>query len=160
MISQWSVSQWSISHCSRQSAFFVAIVATFAFLATYPARLSAQDTGSSIPQTAQQAAGALTGDQQSAANSALCSAIGSQVPNPAAAAPSVLSSPAVIAAAASTFANSTKIPLPSATSMLKGYVAQHATDILASCAVSNATSGLTPKIPGASSMPSIPKMPY
>ena len=150
MISQWS----------KQSALFAAIVAALAFLVAYPEGLRAQDTGSSMPQAAQQAAAALTGDQQSAANSALCSALGSQVPNPAAAAPSVLGSPAVISAAASTFAGSTNLPLPSATSMLQGYVAQHATDILASCAVSNATGGLTSKIPGASSMPSMPKVPY
>ena len=156
MISQLSVSQWSISHRLKQSALFAIIGAAFAFLVAHPAGLRAQDTGSSMPQTAQQAAGALTGDQQSAANSALCSAIGSQVPNPAAAAPSDLSSPAVISAAASTFAGSTNLPLPSATSMLQGYVAQHATDILASCAVSNATSGVTSKIPGASSLPSMP----
>ncbi len=143
------------SHWSKQST----ILAALALLVAYPAGLPAQDTGSSMAQTAQQAAGTLTGDQQSAANSALCSAIGSQIPNPAAAAPSDLSSPAVISTAASTFAGSTNLPLPSATSMLQGYVAQHATDILASCAVSNATSGLTSKIPGASSMPSLPKMP-
>ena len=160
MISQLSMSQRSISHRSKQSALFAVIVAVFAFLVAYPAGLRAQDAGSSMPQTAQQAAGALTGDQQSAANSALCSAIGRQVPNPAAAAPSVLSSPGLISAAASTFASGTKLPLPTATSMLQGYVAQHATDILASCAVTNATSGLTPKIPGASGMPSMPKMPY
>jgi hypothetical protein len=160
MIAQLSMSQWSISYWSRKSVLSAAIVA-FVFLAAYPARLRAQDTGSSMPQAAQQAAGALTGDQQTAANSALCSAIGSQVPNPAEAAPSVLSSPAVISAAASTFASSMKLPLPSATSMLQGYVSQHASDILASCAFSNATSGLTSKIPGASSsMPSMPKMPY
>ncbi|HEY6418608.1 MAG TPA: hypothetical protein VIX59_06355 [Candidatus Binataceae bacterium] len=129
-----------------------------AVLVTYPAGLRAQDTGSSMmPQAAQQAATALTGDQQTAANSALCSALGSQVPNPATAAPSVLSSPSVISTAAATFAGSTSLPLPSATSMLQGYVAQHATDILASCAVSNATSGLTSKIPAA--MPSMPAMP-
>jgi hypothetical protein len=38
-------------------------------------------------------------------------------------------------------------------------VAQHGTDILASCATSNATSGLTSKLPAAGSFPSIPKMP-
>ena len=156
MISQLSMSQWFTSHRFRQSALFAIIGAAFAFLAAYPTGLRAQDTGAAVPQAAQQAAGALTGDQQSAANSALCSAIGSQVPNPAAAAPSDLSSPAVMSAAASTFAGSTNLPLPSATSMLQGYVAQHATDILASCAVNNATSGVTSKIPGASSLPSMP----
>jgi hypothetical protein len=57
--------------------------------------------------------------------------------------------------AASSFAGSTHLPLPSATELLKGYVAQHGTDILASCA----TSGLTSKLPAAGSFPSIPKMP-
>ncbi len=101
------------------------------------------------------AAQALTGGQQSAANSALCSALGSHFPNPAAAGPSALSDPAVMSTAASSFAGSTSLPLSSATDMLKGYVAQHATDILASCA----TSGVTSKIPGAGSLPSVPNMP-
>jgi hypothetical protein len=152
---QCSISYWS----RRQLSLFIAVVA-LVFLAVYSGKLRAQDNGSSMPQTAQQAAGALTGDQQSAANSALCSALGNQVPNPAAASPSALSSPGVISAAASMFASSTKLPLPSATSMLQGYVSQHATDILASCAVSNATGGLAPKLPGTSSIPSMPKMPY
>ena len=155
MISELSISEWSISRWSRRTALFVAIAAC-AFLAAHPARLRAQDTGSSM---AQQAAVALTGDQQSLANRALCSALGSQVPNPAAATPSVLSSSGVISAAAAMFASGAKLPLPSATSMLQGYVAQHASDILASCAVSNATSGVAAKIPGASGMPSMPKMP-
>ena len=140
---------------SRQSALCAVIVAGLALLVACPAELRAQDAGSAMPQ----AAAALTSDQQSAANSALCSALGSQVPNPAAAAPSDLSSPGVLSAAATTFAGSTQLPLPSATSMLQGYVAQHATDILASCAVSNAAGGLTSKIPGASGMPSMPSMP-
>ena len=83
MISQRSMSQWSTFHKFRQSARFAIIGAAFAFLAVYPAGLGAQDTGASMPPAAQQAAGALTGAQQSAANSALCSTIGSQVPNPA-----------------------------------------------------------------------------
>jgi hypothetical protein len=136
------------------------IVAAFAFLVANPAGLRAQDTGSSMAQTAQQAAGSLTGDQQTAANSALCSALGNSVPNSASATPSDLGSSAVISAAASKFAGSTSLPLPSATTMLQGYVAQHATDILASCAVSKATGGVTSQIPGASNVPSIPKMPY
>ena len=157
MISKLSMSEWSISHGFKRSVLLTVVGG--ALLAAYPSGLRAQDSSSSTTQTAQQAAGALTGDQQSAANKALCSAIGSQVPNPAAAAPSDLSSSAVISAAASTFAGSTNLPLPSATSMLQGYVSQHATDILASCAVSNAASGVTSKIPGASSLPSIPSMP-
>lgn len=159
MTSQLSMSQWSVSRRSRESALLVAVVAMFAFLIAYPAGSFAQDSASSMAQSAQQAASSLTGSQQSAANSALCSAVGSQVPNAASADPSVLSSPAVMSTAATTFAGSTSLPLASATTMLQSYVAAHATDILASCAVSNATGGLTSKIPGASSMPSMPKMP-
>jgi hypothetical protein len=70
-----------------------------------------------------------------------------------------LSSPAVISSAAPIFAGSAHLPLPSATSMLQQYVTQHATDILASCAASNATGGLAPTIPGSANMPSVPKMP-
>jgi hypothetical protein len=110
---------------------------------------------SSYLPAAPSAAQALTSGQQSAANSALCSALGSHFPNPAAAGPSALSDPAVMSTAASSFAGSTSLPLSSATDMLKGYVAQHATDILASCA----TSGVTSKIPGTGSLPSVPNMP-
>jgi hypothetical protein len=108
---------------------------------------------------AQQAAPSLSGDQQSAAKSALCSAIASRFPNPAAAGPSALSDPGVLSTAASLFAGSARLPLPSATDMIKAYAMQHATDILGSCAVANATSGVTPQVPGASGLPSIPKLP-
>jgi hypothetical protein len=145
-----------ITHRSKQSAIFGAL----ALMLAWPAGLRAQDTGASMPQAAQQAATALTGDQQSAAKTALCSALASHFPNPAAATPSALSDPGVMSAAASSFAGSTSLPLSGATSMLQGYVAQHATDILASCAVSNATSGITSQLPGnMPSMPSMPKMP-
>ena len=132
------------------------IVAAAALLAARPAQLPAQVGESSM---AQSAVGALTGEQQTAANSALCSAIGNQVPNPATASPSLLSSQSIISAAAAMFASSVHLPLASATSLLQGYVSQHANDILASCATSNVTGGLTSKIPGASNMPSIPKLP-
>jgi len=148
-----------ICNWCRRSVLVAVIVTVVAFLVARPAGLRAQDAGGSTMQSAQQAAGALTGAQQSAANSALCSVVGSQVSNPAAASPSLLSSPSVISAAAATFAGSTQLPLPSATSMLQGYVAQHASDILASCALSNATGGMTSKIPGAGSLPSVPQMP-
>ena len=141
-----------LSHWSKRSV----IVATLGLMLASPAGLLAQDTGS-MPQAAQQAASALTGDQQSAAKTALCSALASHFPNPTAAGPSALSDPGVMSAAASTFAGSTSLPLSGATDMLKAYVAQHATDILASCAVSNATGGLTSQLPG--NMPSMPKMP-
>jgi hypothetical protein len=140
---------------SKQSAILV----TLALLVSSPTKLRAQDTGISMPGVPPQAAGALTGDQQSAASSALCSAIGSHFPNPASAGPSALSDPAVMSTAASSFAGSTHLPLPSATELLKGYVTQHGTDILASCATSKATSSLTSKLPVGGSFPSIPKMP-
>jgi hypothetical protein len=137
------------THWTKRSA----IIAALALLVACATELRAQ-ISNYIP-AAPSAAQALTGDQQTAANSALCSAIGSHFPNPAAAGPSALSDPAVMSTAASSFAGSTSLPLSSATDMLKGYVAQHATDILASCA----TSGVTSKIPGAGSLPSVPNMP-
>jgi len=133
-------------------------VATLAILIACATESRAQ-LSSYIPAAPSQAAQALTGGQQTAANSALCSAIGSHIPNPASAGPSALSDPAVMSTAASSFAGSTKLPISSATDLLKGYVSQHATDILASCAASNATGGLTSKLPGAGSLTTIPKMP-
>jgi hypothetical protein len=147
------------SHYLSQSGLSCLIIAPIVFFLVAPALSLAQDTGGSIAQSAQQATTGLTGDQQSAANSALCSAVSSHVPSPAAASPSLLSSPSIISAAAPMFAGSTHLPLPSATGLLKQYVAQHATDILASCAASNATGGLAPTMPGAGSLPSVPKMP-
>jgi hypothetical protein len=143
----------------RLSSLSSLVTVAIVFLFVAQAASLAQDTGSSMAQSAQQAATGLTGDQQSAANSALCSVVSSHVPSPAAASPSLLSKPSIISAAAPIFAGSTHLPLPSATGLLKQYVAQHATDILASCAASNATGGLAPKIPGAGSLPSVPKMP-
>jgi hypothetical protein len=140
---------------SKQSAILV----TLALLVMRPSILPAQDAGGSMPGVPQQAAAVFTGDQQSAANSALCSALGSHFPNPASVSPSALSDPAVMSTAASSFAGSTNLPLPGATDLLKGYVAQHAGDILASCAANRATGGLTSKLPGAGSLPSIPQVP-
>jgi len=141
----------------RLKQFTVAAMLSLLFLC--PPELRAQGLSSLMPNAAQQAPAALTGGQQSLANQALCAALGSQVPNPASADPSALSSPGVMSAAAASFAGSTQLPLPSATELLKGYVAQHATNILASCAVSNATSGLTSQLPGAASLPQLPKLP-
>ena len=138
---------------STQSARRSVIIAAVALTVACATELRAQI--SNYLPAAPSAAQALTGGQQSAANSALCSALGSHFPNPAAAGPSALSDPAVMSTAASSFAGSTSLPPSSATDMLKGYVAHHATDILASCA----TSGVTSKIPGAGSLPSVPNMP-
>jgi len=85
-----------------------------ALLAVRPALLRAQVGESSM---AQSAVGSLTGEQQIAANSAVCSVVGNQVSNPAAASPSLLSSPSIISAAAAMFASSVHPPLPSATSL-------------------------------------------
>src|SRR5260370_41118928 len=95
---------------SKQSAILV----TLALLVSCSTKLRAQDTPLSIPGVPQQAA-ALTGDQQSAATKALCSAVGSHFPNPATAGPSVLSDPAVMSTAASSFPGTPHLPLPSAT---------------------------------------------
>ena len=145
------------THLSKR----MTMVATFALLVIFSTELRAQDASSmpAVPAQAGAAAQALTGDQQTAANSALCSAVGSHFPNPASAGPSALSDPAVLTTAASTFAGSTSLPLSSATDMLKSYVSQHATDILASCAAGSVSSGVTSKIPGAGSLPSVPNMP-
>jgi hypothetical protein len=132
-------------------------IAILALAVVCPVELHAQDAGSSNPGGMQQAAAGLTGDQQSAAKSALCSAVNSHFPNPGSAGPSALSDPSVLSAAAPSFAGSTHLPLPDATTMLKGYVTQHATDILASCAFTGATGGA--QLPGGGSLPAIPKMP-
>ena len=136
-----------------------AILLTLALLVARPAVLPAQVPGGGMPGLPQQASTVLAGDQQSAANRALCSALASHFPNTASVTPSALSDPAVMSTAASSFAASSNLPLPGATELLKGYVSQHAGDILASCAASNATGGLTSKLPGAGSLPSIPSMP-
>ena len=141
------------AYWSWQSAAAAFAVAA-AFQVMRPAPLQAQGMG-----YMGQAAAPLTDEQQSAANSALCSIVSKQVPNPASASPSILSDRSVLSAAAPIFAGSVHLPLPDATSMLQGYVMQHASDVLASCAVSNATGGMTSKIPGASSLPSIPNVP-
>jgi hypothetical protein len=109
--------------------------------------------------SAQDAPISLTGDQQSAAKSALCSAIASRFPNPGTAGPSAVTDPGVLSTAASSFADSTKLPLPSATDMIKSYAMQHATEVLGSCAGGSVTGGMVPQIPGSSGLPSIPKLP-
>ena len=98
--------------------WMLAILVVFALGASY---LNAQETTTT-----------LSGAQQSAAKTALCSAIASKFPNPSAAGPSALSNPDVLSTAASLFAGSTHVPLPSATEMIKAYALQHASDILGS----------------------------
>jgi hypothetical protein len=124
------------------------LTAVITFVVTCPGGLLAQATAPS-----------LSAHQQSAAKSALCSAIAKRFPNPAAAGPSAVSDPGVLSVAASSFAGSTHLPLPSATDLLKSYAMQHAGDILGSCAATNGTGMAIPQIPGASGAPSIPKLP-
>jgi hypothetical protein len=90
---------------SIQSTKLSVIIAALGLTVACATELRAQI--SNYLPAAPSAAQALTGDQQSAANSALCSAIGSHFPNPAAAGPSALSDPAVMSTAASSFAGST-----------------------------------------------------
>jgi|SRR6516162_5857006 hypothetical protein len=124
--------------------WMLAILVVFALGASY---LNAQETTT------------LSGAQQSAAKTALCSAIASKFPNPSAAGPSALSNPDVLSTAASLFAGSTHVPLPSATEMIKAYALQHASDILGSCAAASATKGMIPQIAGSAGAPSIPNIP-
>jgi hypothetical protein len=131
-----------------QSVKWIAAAAMVAFMVVRADDLAAQGM-----------AAAMTGAQESAAKSALCSAVASKFPNPATAGPSALSDPGVLSTAATSFAGSTNLPLPSATDMIKTYAMQHASDILGSCAASSATSGVTSQIPGASGLPSMPKLP-
>jgi hypothetical protein len=106
---------------------------------------------------AQAPAPTLSDAQQAAAKSALCSAIASKFPNPATAGPSALSDPGVLSTAASSFAGSTHLPAASASDMIKAYAAQHAGEILGSCATGGASGGI-PQIPSGG-LPSMPKLP-
>jgi len=128
----------------HQKHWMLAALVMLAFSATY---LTAQET--TTP---------LSGAQQSAAKTALCSAIASKFPNPSTPGPSALSNPDVLSMAASSFAGSTHLPLSSATDMIKAYAMQHAADILGSCGAGPA-SGVIPQIPGGSGAPSIPNIP-
>jgi len=129
------------SNWSLQSAIiFSGLVA---LLVVRPAPLRAQGMGYMA-----QGAAPLTDEQQSAANSALCSIISKQTQNPASASPSILSDRTVLSAAAPIFANSVHLPLPDASSMLQGYVMQHAGDVLASCAAASQAKEQTSKTSG------------
>jgi hypothetical protein len=101
----------------------------------------------------------LTDQQQTAANSAFCSALSSVTPSPSTAGAATLLTPAVMSVASSAFSSSTHIPLGPATSLLKGYVSQHAAQIIASCGINSATQGLGSEIPSGGNLPSVPKMP-
>jgi len=113
-----------------------AMLGVLALLVAAPPAVLAQGGGGSMSGAAEPSA-----EQQSAATSALCSALTDHFKNPAHAGPGALSNPSVMKMAATTFSSKTNLSLPSATAMLKAYVAQHSTDILASCSASNATGG-------------------
>jgi hypothetical protein len=131
----------------------IVVIAVTAILLS-PISLFAQgEEGSNTGTTA------LTDQQQTAANSAFCSALSSVTPSPSTAGAATLLTPAVMSVASSAFSSSTHIPLGPATSLLKGYVSQHAAQILASCGINSATQGLGSEIPSGGSLPSVPKMP-
>jgi hypothetical protein len=137
-------------------------------------RVNAQDQGAPStehPSAANppEAASSLSGEQQSAATKALCSAIAGNYKNAAAAGASGLTDPQVLLTAATNYSSVMHVSVSSATSLLKGFAIQHASDILTSCAASSATSGMTSALPGAGgvssgvpgigSMPEVPKTP-
>ena len=148
-------------------------------------RVNGQDHGASLPEQptaanppevpsapaegAQQAASSLTGEQQSAAIKALCSAIAGNYKDAAAAGASALTDPKVLLTAATSYSSVMHVSVSSATSLLRGFAIQHTSDILTSCAASNVTSGVTSALPSASSvtsgvpgiggMPAMPKTP-
>jgi hypothetical protein len=122
-------------------------------------RVHAQDQGAS----------SLTGDQQSAATKALCGAIAGNYKEATAAGVSGLTDPKVLLTAATSYSSVMHVSVASATSLLKGFAIQHASQIFTSCAARNAMSGVTSSlpaaggitsgVPGTGSMPEMPKTP-
>jgi hypothetical protein len=167
------------------SSRYAANVLVMFALVSVTGRVNAQDQGapsaeqssatnpaeapSAPAEGAQQAASSLTGDQQSAATKAFCSAIGGNYKDAAAAGASALTDPKVLLTAATSYSSVMHVSVSSATSLLKGFAIQHASDILTSCAASNVTSGVTSAlpsvggvtsgVPGISGMPETPKTP-
>jgi hypothetical protein len=130
-------------------------------------RVIAQEGGA--PSAEQPPASSLTGDQQSAATKALCSAIASNYKDAAKAGVSALTDPKVLLTAATSYSSVMHVSVSSATSLLKEVAQQHASDILSSCAATNVTrgvssalpsaGGVTSGVPGVGGMPEIPKTP-
>jgi hypothetical protein len=118
------------------------------------------------PEGAQQAASSMTGEQQSAAKKAFCSALAGQYKNAATTGASALADPKVLLTAATDYSSAMHVPVSGATSPLKEFAQQHASDILSSCAVSNATGAassalpgaVSSKVPGVGGIPQIPSM--
>jgi len=118
---------------------------------------------------AQQAPSSLTGEQQSAATKALCNAVAGNYKDAATAGASALTDPKVLLTAATNYSSVMHVSVSSATSLLKGFATQHASEILTSCATSNVTSGVTSAlpsvggvtsgVPGTGGIPEMPKAP-
>jgi hypothetical protein len=104
--------------------------------------------GSSLPEGAQQAASSMTEEQQSAAKTAFCSALAGQYKKAASAGVSALTDPQVLLTAATNYSSVMHVSVSSATSLLKGFATQHTSEILTSCAVNNATQGVSSVLPG------------
>lgn len=116
-----------------------------------------------LPEGTEQAPASLTSEQQSAASKALCSALAGHYKNAASAGVSALTDPKVLLSAATNYSSIMHVSVSSATTLLKGYALEHAHDILTSCAVGNATRGVTSTLPNAggvnSRVPGIGNMP-
>jgi hypothetical protein len=143
----------SMNSTSKYSIIAMALVALLPVFGLSPA------LGQGMTGAATQMASSLTGQQQSAATKALCSALAGNYKDAASAGASGLANPKVLATAATSYAGSMHVSVGSATTLLKGFATQHASDILTSCAAGNAARGLTSGMPGTSSMPAMPKMP-
>jgi hypothetical protein len=129
-------------------------------------QVNAQDQSAPAPEPegAQQAASSMTGEQQSAAQKAFCSALAGQYKQAASTGLSALTDPKVLLTAAANYSSAMHVSVSGATSLLTGYAQQHAGDILSSCAVSNAAGAASSAVPGAlsSAVPglgSIPQIP-
>jgi hypothetical protein len=131
-------------------------------------RVIAQEEGAPSAEQAP-AASTLTADQQSAATKAFCNAIAGNYKDAAAAGASALTDPKVLLTAATSYSSVMHVSVSSATSLLRGFAIQHASDIFTSCAASNVTSGVTSAlpsaggvtsgVPGIGGMPAMPKTP-
>jgi hypothetical protein len=108
----------------------------------------------------------MTGDQQSAATKAFCSALAGHYKDAASTGVSALTDPQVLLTAATNYSSVMHVSVGSATGLLKGFAVARARDILSSCAVSSATrgvssavpsvGGVTSGIPGTGSLPQMP----
>jgi hypothetical protein len=134
-----------------------------------PSATNPAEVPSAPAEGAEQAASSMTGEQRSVATKALCSAIAGNYKDAATAGASALTDPKVLLTAATNYSSVMHVSVSSATSLLKGFAIQHASDILTSCAASNVTNGVTSALPGVGGitsgtpgtggMPEMPKTP-